>query len=237
MNGQEVPLLGNVSSLQSWCLKLGIPIIAGLVGYLILDSVGNPYWEQVDSFQVGTNWCRTVQVMNPGPWTKRRPYLQFPISADVKFVSLSPGLTVQSNSTSWKIIPDDDLPPGIVYIVTYQINTREIDPKLMCDGKSCRNMRSSFDLDLILKVLGVGIAGLGLTAIVMLILYLNERDAHKRTVDGVVHKAIHTLLMRAQREEAEMDVQRAAGTVEKLPARISQVRSRPVSRKHGDPEI
>jgi hypothetical protein len=73
--------------------------------------------------------------------------------------------------------------------------------------------------------------------VVASILYLNERDAHNKTVEGVVHKAIHTLLMRAQREEAEMDVRNAAGTVETIPARISDIRSKPISRTQAEPPI
>lgn len=232
MNGEEPPRLSNFVKEWKWLILPLLGALSAGVLYAIAQSVGSPYWQGVDRFQSGDSFYRTVQIMNPGPWASRHPSLEFPISAHIKIISTSGGVSVSQDDNSLQIVPKVDLPPGISFLITYQYApTNEIEPKLFCDGKECRNIRSSFDLDLILVLLKIALIVLVLAALFLAGLFVNERVAHQRTKESALHQAIHALVNRATSEDGERDAAKAEGTLQGLPEKIVNIKSKPVPRK------
>jgi hypothetical protein len=221
---------------RNWWFVLG-PIAAlfcSLCGYLILESVGNPYWQVGDSYRVGNDYYRTILIVNPGPWSKRKPSIEFSESAHVELVGTSGWVEKQSDGTTLTVSAKSEIPPGIAFFVTYRCNVTNLAqsvPKVMCDAKACRDTPSTIDLDLVLKLLGIFMVGLLMGLFIFSVLFFAEKADHKKTKDGMLHQAVMELLTREQRRQGQADVEQAEQTVAGLPSpqKLTRSPAKPIS--------
>ena len=135
-----------------------LAIVVGLLTHIVLLSIAKPYWIAGDRIVTGNETYRTYLVVNPGPWKTRTPTVEFMPDTNAALVGLSPGVTVEARPNKVCVRPDDGLPPGCGFFLTYRRTgaaSADVLPSVVCDGKPCKNA-PSFDLELILKGLLAG---------------------------------------------------------------------------------
>jgi hypothetical protein len=214
---------------KNWWFILGplSALFCSLLGYLILESVGSPYWQVSDGYQQGADSYKTLLIVNPGPWSKRKPSIEFPVSAHVRIVSTSGWVGTEGDGTTFTVSSKSDIPPGVAFFVTYACSsTNQVEAKVFCDAKPCRNTPSSIDLDLILKLLGLLLVGFLMALFIFTILFFTEKAEHKKTKEGIVHQALNELLSREQKRQSQADIAETEETVEGLSEKVGNIRSR-----------
>jgi hypothetical protein len=211
---------------------LVITLSAG--SYIFLHSVAKPYWISGTQTVIAGECLHTYAIINPGPWSTRKPKIELPLQQGAQIVDCSPGVNVEQKiaiNRLWASM-DEGLPPGCLFFVTYRHqyptnSASEPVPAVMCDGKPCKNA-PTFDLDLSLKLL-VGAGALAVFGVVGIsLLYLKALHQLASEKDSTTRSALETLLSKEAARATVDESERSFGEVE---SKLSNIKASPKSVK------
>lgn len=211
-------------------LGLVIPIVA----YIALQTVSKPFYTLGKKVFIGNDCYQTVFVVNPGPYKTRNPEIEFSLLAGIDVVDYSVGVTVETKANKKTAKVDGGLPPGSNFFITYKytpIPTADASPRIVCDGKQCKDS-PTFDLEITLLILILTGIITSIIAVFSTWGYLSTRKELRDEKTSTINKALSALIERC---EAQADVTESVhALVSFVAGKGSEVESKPVKKDKGN---
>lgn len=202
-----------------------------------MQTVSRPYYTVGRKVFVETNCYQTVFVVNPGPWKKRDPEIEFPVGAGVFVIDFSRGVSVVQKENKLTAFMDSGLSPGCNFFITYKFSpnpTMDSSPGIVCDGKVCKES-PVVDLDIILWILIV----LGVLTSVVAVLStwecIDTKRELKKERTSNINIALSALIDRCN---AQADVSDSIHTlVSFMAGKGTDIRARPLKKDTGNGKV